>query len=253
VQLAQPLSNKVAGSKSRSSSKASTAATLTSLTTVLATVLAIVTSVVATVVASIVAALAAVLAAVLAIVTSIVTTVVTTVVTAVVTAVVAAVVGNLEPDTVVLGATLSDGHEYRLVVTGGCHAADTVETLGETRLEISAQETLTVAGVVDTLEESKLLSVEGLVLVRVASEVLDCDVGVSNNFTVTEGLRGGVVGFVRVGEGSGLQVADLDGELNGAVGLDNVVVLRASKDGRNHLTGGRDFSHGCEKLDDDGL
>jgi hypothetical protein len=245
VQLAQPLSNKVAGSKSRSSSEASTAATLTSLTsalttilaTVLATVLAIVTSVVAAVVASIVAALAAVLA----IVTSIVTTVV------------AAVVGNLEPDTVVLGATLSDGHKYRLVVTGGRHAADTVETLGETRLEVSAQETLTVAGVVDTLEEGKLLSVEGLVLVRVASEILDCDVGVSNNLTVTEGLRGGVVGFVGVGEGSGLQVADLNGELNGAVGLDNVVVLRASKDGRNHLTGGRDFSHGCEKLDDGGL
>jgi hypothetical protein len=249
VQLAQPLSNKVAGSKSRSSSEASTAATLTSLTsalttilatilaTVLATVLAIVTSVVAAVVASIVAALAAVLA----IVTSIVTTVV------------AAVVGNLEPDTVVLSATLSDGHKYRLVVTGGRHAADTVETLGETRLEVSAQETLTVAGVVDTLEEGKLLSVEGLVLVRVASEILDCDVGVSNNLTVTEGLRGGVVGFVGVGEGSSLQVADLNGELNGAVGLDNVVVLRASKDGRNHLTGGRDFSHGCEKLDDGGL
>jgi hypothetical protein len=214
VQLAQPLSNKVAGSKSRSSSEASTAATLTSLTTVLATVLAIVTSVVAAVVASIVAALAAVLAIVTSIVTSIVTTVVT--------AVVAAVVGNLEPDTVVLGATLSDGHKYRLVVTSGCHAADTVETLGETRREISAQETLTVAGV-------------------------------SNNLTVLEGLRGGVVGFVGVGEGSGLQVADLNGELNGAVGLDNVVVLRASKDGRNHLTGGRDFSHGCEKLDDDEL
>jgi hypothetical protein len=245
VQLAQPLSNKVAGSKSRSSSEASTAATLTSLTTVLATVLAIVTSVVAAVVASIVAALAAVLAIVTSIVTSIVTTVVT--------AVVAAVVGNLEPDTVVLGATLSDGHKYRLVVTSGCHAADTVETLGETRREISAQETLTVAGVVDTLEESKLFSVEGLVLVGVAPEVLDCDVGVSNNLTVLEGLRGGVVGFVGVGEGSGLQVADLNGELNGAVGLDNVVVLRASKDGRNHLTGGRDFSHGCEKLDDDEL
>jgi hypothetical protein len=247
VQLAQPLSNKVAGSKSRSSSEASTAATLTTLTALasaLTAVLAIVTSIVAAL-ATVVAALAAVVAALAA--------VVATVVAAVVTTIVAAVVGNLEPDTVVLGATLGDGHKYRLVVTGGCHAADTVETLGETRLEVSAQETLTVAGVVDTLEESKLLSVEGLVLVRVASKVLDCDMGVSNNLTVTEGLRGGVVGFVGVGEGSGLQVANLNGELNGAVGLDNVVVLRASKDGRNHLTGGRDFSHGCEKLDDDGL
>jgi hypothetical protein len=245
VQLAQPLSNKVAGSKSRSSSEASTAATLTTLASALTAVLAIVTS--------IVAALAAVVAALTAVVAAIVTTVVAAIVTTVVAAIVTTVVGNLEPDTVVLGATLSDGHKYRLVVTGGCHAADTVETLRETRLEISAQETLTVAGVVDTLEESKLLSVEGLVLVRVASKVLDGDVGVSNNLTVTEGLRGGVVGFVGVGEGSGLQVADLNGELNGAVGLDNVVVLGVSKDGRNHLTGGRDFSHGCEKLDDDGL
>jgi hypothetical protein len=218
VQLAQPLSNKVAGSKSRSSSEASTAATLTTLASALTAVLAIVTS--------IVAALTAVVAA---IVTTIVAAIVTTVVAAIVTTVVAAVVGNLEPDTVVLGATLSDGHKYRLVVTGGCHAADTVETLGETRL------------------------VEGLVLVRVASKVLDGDVGVSNNLTVTEGLRGGIVGFVGVGEGSGLQVADLNGELNGTVGLDDVVVLGVSKDGRNHLTGGRDFSHGCEKLDDDGL
>jgi hypothetical protein len=245
VQLAQPLSNKVAGSKSRSSSEASTAATLTTLASALTAVLAIVTS--------IVAALAAVVAALTAVVAAIVTTVVAAIVTTVVAAIVTTVVGNLEPDTVVLGATLSDGHKYRLVVTGGCHAADTVETLRETRLEISAQETLTVAGVVDTLEESKLLSVEGLVLVRVASKVLDGDVGVSNNLTVTEGLRGGVVGFVGVGEGSGLQVADLNGELNGTVGLDNVVVLGVSKDGRNHLTGGRDFSHGCEKLDDDGL
>jgi hypothetical protein len=249
VQLAQPLSNKVAGSKSRSSSEASTAATLTTLASALTAVLAIVTSIVAAL-AAVVAALTAVVAA---IVTTVVAAIVTTVVAAIVTTVVAAVVGNLEPDTVVLGATLSDGHKYRLVVTGGCHAADTVETLRETRLEISAQETLTVAGVVDTLEESKLLSVEGLVLVRVASKVLDGDVGVSNNLTVTEGLRGGVVGFVGVGEGSGLQVADLNGELNGTVGLDNVVVLGVSKDGRNHLTGGRDFSHGCEKLDDDGL
>jgi hypothetical protein len=245
VQLAQPLSNKVAGSKSRSSSEASTAATLTTLASALTAVLAIVTS--------IVAALAAVVAALTAVVAAIVTTVVAAIVTTVVAAIVTTVVGNLEPDTVVLGATLSDGHKYRLVVTGGCHAADTVETLRETRLEISAQETLTVAGVVDTLEESKLLSVEGLVLVRVASKVLDGDVGVSNNLTVTEGLRGGVVGFVGVGEGSGLQVADLNGELNGTVGLDDVVVLGVSKDGRNHLTGGRDFSHGCEKLDDDGL
>jgi hypothetical protein len=240
VQLAQPLSNKVAGSKSRSSSEASTAATLTALTALTA-VLAIVTSIVAAVVAAVVASVVAAIVTALA-------TVVTTVVTTVVAAVVATVVGNLEPDTVVLGATLSDGHEYRLVVTGGCHAADTVETLGETRLKISAQETLTVAGVVDALEESKLLGVEGLVLIRVASEVLDCDVSVSNNLTVTEGLRGGVVGFVGVGEGSGLQVADLNRELNGAVGLDNVVVLGVSKDGRNHFTGGRDFSHGCGKV-----
>jgi hypothetical protein len=171
-----------------------------------------------------------------------------TIVSAILAVVTTTVTTDSEPNAVVLCTTLGDGHDYRLMVGCGCHGAGTVDTIGQTGRKISAEQTLTISVVVDTLEEGKVLGVEGVAGVLVATHVLDSDMGVANDVTVLELLGCGIVGVVGVGEGSSLQVVDLYRELDSLVGSDRVTVLGACENGGDHLVGSRNFSHDCLEL-----
>jgi hypothetical protein len=56
-------------------------------------------------------------------------------------------------------------------------------------------------------------------------------------------LRSSVVSVVRVGEFSGLQVGDLDREFHCSVGCNDIAILGASENSRDHAVRRRDFSH----------
>jgi hypothetical protein len=132
------------------------------------------------------------LTAVLAIVGTLTT--VLAVVAAVVTTILAAiVVTNGKSNTVILGATLSNRHENGLMVAGGGHGASTVYTGRKTSSKICTEKSLAVSVVVDTLEESEVLGVQGGLPVGVALHVLNSDVGVTNDLTAIERLRCGVI------------------------------------------------------------
>lgn len=73
-----------------------------------------------------------------------------------------------------MSTTLSDGHEYRLVVGSRGHGAETVVTGGETTVDCRGQEALVVSGRVDTLEEGELLRVESVDAI-LAAYILDGD------------------------------------------------------------------------------
>jgi len=198
--------------------------------------------------AALTALLSTLLSTLLAALLSSLLTTLLTVVLAIVAAVVATVVAataataNSEPHTVILRTTLSDRHDNRLMVGGRGDRASTVVTGRETSLERGSEKTIAVTSVVDTLEESKVLSIRRVV--GVVTHVLDGDMGVANDVASLKRLRGSVVGVVRVGERTGLQVGDLHGEVNLLVFLDALfVVLGAGEDRRDHVTNGRNISH----------
>lgn len=171
-----------------------TLATLTTLTTLTALAILTVLTVVLTVVLTILTILAVVSAIVAAVV---------------VASVVSSVVSDLEPDTVILGSTLGNRHQHRLMVGSRCHRADTVEAFRKAIVQVSTEQPLAVAVVVDTLEERKFLSIERLAGVEVATKILHCDVGVANDCASLKGLGSRVVGVIRVRKLSSLQVGDL--------------------------------------------
>jgi hypothetical protein len=170
--------------------------------------------------------------------------VVATIVAAVVAAV-ATTVGDSESYTVILGTTLGDCHENRLMVAGRGHRAGTVNTGRKTISEVSTEKTLAVAGVVDTLEESKGLRIRGGLSVDVTLQILDSDMGVANNLSTLETLRSSVVGVVRVGKLASNQVVDLDRERHLLVGRNSIAVLRIGEDGRDHVLRRRNVAHDC--------
>jgi hypothetical protein len=179
----------------------------------------------------------------LTIVLTVAATVVATVVAAIVAAIVATTVAlaDSESHTVILGTTLSDWHDNRLMVASRGDRADTVVTSRKTSIKSSSEKTVAIAGVVDTLEESKSLSVRRVV--GIVAHILNGNMCMTNNFTSLKGLRGSVVGVVGVRERSRLQVVDLHREVNLLVLLLDVVVLGISEDRRDHLADSRDISH----------
>jgi len=234
----------VEASASTSTTEAAEAALslLAALTALLASLLAsLLTALLSTLLSTLLAAL---LSSLLTTLLTVVLTVVLAIVAAVVATVVAATAAtaNSEPHTVILRTTLSDRHDNRLMVGGRGDRASTVVTGRETSLERGSEKTIAVTSVVDTLEESKVLSIRRVV--GVVTHVLDGDMGVANDVASLKRLRGSVVGVVRVGERTGLQVGDLHGEVNLLVFLDALfVVLGAGEDRRNHVTNGRNISH----------
>jgi len=230
----------VEASASTSTTEAAEAALslLAALTALLASLLAsLLTALLSTLLSTLLAALlSSLLTTLLTVVLAIVAAVVATVVAA------TAATANSEPHTVILRTTLSDRHDNRLMVGGRGDRASTVVTGRETSLERGSEKTIAVTSVVDTLEESKVLSIRRVV--GVVTHVLDGDMGVANDVASLKRLRGSVVGVVRVGERTGLQVGDLHGEVNLLVFLDALfVVLGAGEDRRNHVTNGRNISH----------
>jgi len=234
----------VEASASTSTTEAAEAALslLAALTALLASLLAsLLTALLSTLLSTLLAAL---LSSLLTTLLTVVLTVVLAIVAAVVATVVAATAAtaNSEPHTVILRTTLSDRHDNRLMVGGRGDRASTVVTGRETSLERGSEKTIAVTSVVDTLEESKVLSIRRVV--GVVTHVLDGDMGVANDVASLKRLRGSVVGVVRVGERTGLQVGDLYGEVNLLVFLDALfVVLGAGEDRRDHVTNGRNISH----------
>jgi hypothetical protein len=103
---------------------------------------------------------------------------------------------------------------------------------------------LAVASIVDSLEESEVVGIGG-VCDNLGSHVLDSDMGMTNDATSLQRLRGRVVGHIGVGERPGCEVGDLDLEVNGGVLSDVLAVGRADHDSRNHLVGCGDVSHDC--------
>jgi hypothetical protein len=67
----------------------------------------------------------------------------------------------------------------------GRHTADTVVAVRQTTLNAGSEKSLSVTGVVDALEESKLLRVQGLSRVQVTTGILNSDVGVTNDVATT--------------------------------------------------------------------
>jgi hypothetical protein len=171
---------------------------------------------------------------------TIVLTVVLTIVLTVVTAVVATT--NSKPHTVILRTTLSDGHDNRLMVGSRSDGAGAVVTRGETGLECRSEKTITIPGVVDTLEECESLSIRRVV--GVVAHVLNRNMGMADHLAPLKCLWGSVVGIVRVGERSSLQVVDLHREVNLLVFGDSLlVVLGISENRRDHLADSWDISH----------
>jgi hypothetical protein len=222
------------------SSLAALAALLTSLLTALLTALlaSLLASLLATLLTTLLAAL---LSSLLTVVLTIVATIVTTVVTAAATA-----AANSESHTVILGTTLSDWHDNRLMVGGRGDGADAVDASRETSIKRGSEKTIAITGIVDTLEESKGLSVGRVV--TIVANVLDGNMGMANDVASLERLRGGVVGVVRVRERSSLQVVDLHREVDLLVLVLVVVVLGISEDRRDHVADTRNISHDYLKV-----
>lgn len=135
-------------------------------------------------------------------------------------------------DTVILGTTLSDGHDYRLMVGSRGHGAKTVVTSRETTGYICRQKTLAISGVVDTLEEGELGSIQRRGRVKLIAQVLNSHVGVANNVTAAIQVLGSrVVRVIGISECTGSEVSELDLDAEVLVGLDVVVVLWVDDDG----------------------
>jgi hypothetical protein len=135
--------------------------------------------------------------------------------------------GDDEADTVILSTTLSDGHEDRLMVGSGGHSAASVVTGGETLSKDSGEQSIAVSSVVDTLEEGECVSCRRCGTVDVLSEILHGEMGVADDLATLELLRSGVVGVVRICEGSSHKVGNLSGESDLSVRSNDLAVGRA--------------------------
>jgi hypothetical protein len=155
-----------------------------------------------------------------------------------------AALSNAESDAVILSTTLSDRHEHRLMVGSRSHCASTVEASSQTFSESSREFSVAVAVVIDTLEESEGLGVEGLLWVVILANILNSEMRVADDLAAIESLGSSVIGVVGVGEGTGLQIRDTDCEIDGCALGDVFSVGRADNHGRDHLAGGGNITHG---------
>lgn len=121
------------------------------------------------------------------------------------------------------------------MVLGGGQGADTEVTSGKTTSDISGQETLSVTSVVDTLEEGELGWVRRSGGVERVTQILNSDVGVSDNLALAvELLRSSVVGGIGVGESTSLQILSLNSDCEVLLGLDVVAVLGECENRGDH-------------------
>ena len=133
------------------------------------------------------------------------------------------------------------------MVRRGSHGADAVVASWKTARDSCAQQTVSVACVVDAFEERKLLWVGRRGRREVVAKRLDGDVRVADDFAVTgEVLRRAIVGGRCVGEGSGLQVLHLYRDGEGGAGFYVVGWLGVGDDGGDHVGCGRDLAHDCQ-------
>jgi hypothetical protein len=250
---------------------ASIAAVLTAVASIVSAVVLAAIAAIAAVVSSVlatVAAIAAVLAAIGAIVPGVVTAIilasvvstilatilpavlptVTTIVPSITTVVAAAIVAgsaDSEVAAVLLGPTLGDGHQDRLVVGGAGHGAKAVVAGGKTTRNGDGQLSLAVAGIVDTFEEGEFAGIKGLGELEVVADILDNNVGVADDLTLAvQGLWCGVVGAGGVCEGAKVHVLELQLDVEGGKGREVVVELGVEDDGRHHVVERRNVTHG---------
>lgn len=139
---------------------------------------------------------------------------------------------------------LSLGHENRLVGRRASHGADTVVSSGQTTSDRGFKTSVSISGIIDTLEEGKLGSVQCFGGSKSVSEILDSDVRVTNDNALAIELLGiGVVGAVRVAEDTQLHVGDLHSHIEVRVGSRLFAWKRASDDGGGHLGHGGHVTH----------
>ena len=138
---------------------------------------------------------------------------------------------------------LSDGHSDRLMISGRRHGADTVIPSRQTTLDCSRQATLAITGVVDALEEDEFAGVWCGRRGEIAAQGLDRDVHVADDVAVFEGLGRGVVRYGWVGEDAGVEVGDLEIDLEVGVCGKGLAGGRVGDDGGDHVCGGGDVAH----------
>ena len=93
------------------------------------------------------------------------------------------------------------------MVGSAVHGADAVETSGD-RAHIGGEDTIH-GGTVDTLEEIEFCSVQEC-CVGERRDLLHCHMGMTDELSPSVDLsRGHIVGFLRLGEGSCLHLADV--------------------------------------------
>lgn len=139
---------------------------------------------------------------------------------------------------------MSDRHQKRLVVGSTRHGADTVVTSRQTASDSGSQLSLSVASIIDTLEEGELGGIRGRGRSQGVANILDGDVSVANDRAATAELLGRcVVRAVRVREGAQLHVLDLYGNVKVLVGCGLLAGDRASDDGSRHLAARRHLTH----------
>jgi hypothetical protein len=128
---------------------------------------------------------------------------------------------NSELGAIISRSSLRDRHQDRLMVCSGCHGTDSVVASWETASHGSLEQTLSVAGIVDSLEEGELLRVQGSCRIQGFPHVLDSHVGVSNNLASLKMLRSRVVRGICICELSRNKIRHLNGDVECSVGLNS--------------------------------
>lgn len=158
--------------------------------------------------------------------------------------IVAVTATDCKTDTVILGTTLSDGHDHRLMIGSSKHGAETIVASRQTTGNICGEKALAVPSIIDTLEESKLACIQRRSRAERTAEVLYSDMRMANDVTrAIQVLRGGIVRAIRISEGTGVEISDLDLNLKVRVCLDVVVILWVDQNAGNHLGLGGDITH----------
>lgn len=127
------------------------------------------------------------------------------------------------------------GHHDGLVVAGSGHGADTIDACGQSTFNVYAETTVAISDIIQALEEDEFVGLGGNWGLDIASQRLDSDMGVANDFAVFQLLWSGIVGVLGVGEGTGNQVVDLD--INVEIGLWFQILAGFGGDdnGRDHV------------------
>lgn len=125
------------------------------------------------------------------------------------------------------------------------HRADAIIAGRQAAGDSRGDGSLTIAGVVDALEEDELGGVEGGGELERTADVLNGHVGVADDVAVVglNVLGRRVVGAGGVGEYSQVEVGDGQRDVEGRVRLEVVVELGVEDDCRDHVGRGGDLSH----------